>query len=76
MGVSMMIMGSQLEEINNRTVEPYVQMIHREELRNARLGKAEHWKEFYAFGFSFLAFTVLLREEIDIGILARWSSDF
>jgi hypothetical protein len=54
----MMVMGSQLQEINHRAIEPYVQMIHREELRKERLGKAEHWKEFYAFGLAFLAFSV------------------
>ena len=57
-GVSMMVMGPHLEEINHLAVEPYVQLIAREELREARLEKLERWKEISTFGLAILAFTV------------------
>lgn len=58
MGVSMMVMGPHIQEIHDRSIEPYVEMIAREELRKSRLVSAERWKEFYALGISVLVFAV------------------
>ena len=72
LGVSMMIMGAQLREINERSVEPLAQELAREELRKKKLNSAEKAKEFYALLFSFISFLVhLCREVTYIGSLGR-----
>jgi hypothetical protein len=54
----MMIMGPHTQEIHDRSLEPYMEMIAREELRKTRLLSAEKWDEFYSLAFSFLVFAV------------------
>jgi hypothetical protein len=76
-GVSMMIMGSELQEINDHSVEPRAQQLAREELRKKRLGTAETWKEVYALLFSFFSFLVrLLNSLLTADSLGRWGCDF
>ena len=54
----MMIMGSYSQTINERSIEPHIRMIEREELRKYRLESAEKWKEYIALLFSILVFAV------------------
>lgn len=56
----MMIMGNHAQEIHDRSVEPYIQMIEREELKKVRLGAAEKWKEYTALSLATLVFSVPL----------------
>jgi hypothetical protein len=73
----MMIMGSDLREINDHSVEPRAQEFAREELRKKRLGTAETWKEIYALLFSFISFLVFLPSSLlTPDSLGRWGSDF
>jgi hypothetical protein len=52
-GVSMMVMGQSAVEINNRSIEPYMnRIVERERLRNQGLEVKEKWKE---LGSLFLA---------------------
>ena len=60
LGVSMMIMGDRLQEIQDRSVDRYMQMISRDELRKAQLERAEKLKEIYSLIFAFAVFSVLL----------------
>jgi hypothetical protein len=77
LGVSMMIMGSELRGINDHSVEPRAQELAREELRKKRLGTAETWKEIYALLFSFISFLVRLPTSLFIlDSLGRWGSHF
>jgi hypothetical protein len=58
MGVSMMIMGGQLQEINNRSMEPYLKTLETEQIRQKSIGNAEKWQEFSAVIFAFITFLV------------------
>jgi hypothetical protein len=58
MGVSMMIMGGQLQEINDRSMEPYLKTLATEEIRQQSIGNAEKWQEFSAVIFAFIVFLV------------------
>lgn len=54
----MMIMGSHSQVIHDRSVEPHIRMMEREELRKYRLRSAEQWKEYTALLFSGFVFAV------------------
>ena len=56
----MMVMGGHSQVISERSVEPHLRMIEREELRKHRLQSAEKWKEYAALLFSVLVFAVCL----------------
>lgn len=58
-GVSMMVMGSQAAEINDRSIEPYInRIVEREELRKKELNVAEKWKEWSSLIIAILVFCV------------------
>lgn len=54
-----MVMGPHAQAIYDQSVYPLVQEIHREELKNQRLGIAERWQEFYSLASATLIFAVL-----------------
>jgi len=58
MGVSMMIMGEHSQTIHDRSIDPYIETITREELQKQHLRKAERLQEFYSLGFATLVFAV------------------
>ena len=69
-GVSLMIMGQSAQDIHSKSMEPYSQVLTREELRQQKLKKAEKYEEWYSVGFSLLAFLVCSLIAIEIGLLS------
>jgi len=58
-GLPMMIMGNQAVNINNRSVEQYIErIIEREQLRKKELNVAEKWKEWASLIVAVLVFSV------------------
>ena len=57
-GHSLMIMGVHAQSIHDQSVDPYMKLVEREQLRKKRLGDAERRVELYSLSFAFIAFTV------------------
>jgi hypothetical protein len=59
-----MVMGRHSQTIHDRSIEPHLLMIEREELRKRRLWSAEKWKEYSALLVSGFVFAVSFSETI------------
>jgi len=58
-GIPMMIMGNHAIDINNRSVEQYIdKIVEREDLRKKELNVAEKWKERSSLIVAVLVFSV------------------
>jgi hypothetical protein len=73
MGVSLMVMGGKADEIQTAALDPYTEMLHREDTARTQLEHAERWKEYYDLGFAFIAFLVFrARVTNEDFLVGRW----
>jgi uncharacterized membrane protein YccF (DUF307 family) len=70
-GVSMMVMGQSAVEINNQSIEPYMnRIVERERLRNKGLQVKEKWKELGSLFIAIFVFCVAPRKfKVDVVFL-------